>query len=378
MPETPSDLTGMAPLLDLLTTLIAFSVIMLLLSLVVTALVQGAQAALSVRATNLRRGLAGLLEAALPADAKDRKQWAKSLAREVIQHPLLTPGEGKLSQRRGTSWITRDELDKVLQSLDGVPWSSRRVALDWFDRFEASSSKRFLSQVRRITIVCSLAVAVLFQVDAVETLRQLSADAETRERMAGAAESLLARAEEDLRELGDPRATLGEALAVLEERFPEEGERIEEVTGESGNRREVVEDLRLVLGPGARTDEIVETFERIVDQRTAERGRRAEAIRDRALSTGARLGIEPWPSGWGFYFGSWDRLSNWIGVLLTTLLLSLGAPFWFQQLRNLVNLRDRLSDLGSGGAAEDGSSPGASSRGSARGGRRRPTPPEAR
>jgi hypothetical protein len=32
-----------------------------------------------------------------------------------------------------------------------------------------------------------------------------------------------------------------------------------------------------------------------------------------------------------------------IGVLITAILLSCGAPFWFEQLKNVASLRDALS-----------------------------------
>jgi hypothetical protein len=36
------------------------------------------------------------------------------------------------------------------------------------------------------------------------------------------------------------------------------------------------------------------------------------------------------------------RWNNWIGVFMTMILLSFGAPFWFNALSNLMNLRDAL------------------------------------
>jgi hypothetical protein len=42
-----------------------------------------------------------------------------------------------------------------------------------------------------------------------------------------------------------------------------------------------------------------------------------------------------------FSKGFWE-FSKILGILITIILLSLGAPFWFNVLKNLTNLRTRL------------------------------------
>ena len=75
----------------------------------------------------------------------------------------------------------------------------------------------------------------------------------------------------------------------------------------------------------------------------------------------ALLKIEPWAKT-DFYLGkdgNWKTLkdyhwNNIVGVLVTILLLSLGAPFWFNMLKSVVSLRDSLAPK----QAEDGSETG--------------------
>lgn len=51
-----------------------------------------------------------------------------------------------------------------------------------------------------------------------------------------------------------------------------------------------------------------------------------------------RLEVRPWPHGPSFYADP----ANCVGVLMTTVLLTLGAPFWFNMLKYAANLRDML------------------------------------
>lgn len=57
------------------------------------------------------------------------------------------------------------------------------------------------------------------------------------------------------------------------------------------------------------------------------------------------FGIQFWKQGSAFYVDRSKQDWNWhwdaiIGVLLTAILLTFGAPFWFEQLRTLAALRD--------------------------------------
>jgi hypothetical protein len=49
-----------------------------------------------------------------------------------------------------------------------------------------------------------------------------------------------------------------------------------------------------------------------------------------------------WPDGWDNWRKGWDQ-SSVFGVLLSAVLLSFGAPFWFNALSDLLKLRPMLA-----------------------------------
>jgi hypothetical protein len=65
------------------------------------------------------------------------------------------------------------------------------------------------------------------------------------------------------------------------------------------------------------------------------------AVRDLMMNN--ILGV---PQTWSDWKARWDP-DNWllkvIGILLSAVLLSLGAPFWYNALQNLVRLRSILA-----------------------------------
>jgi hypothetical protein len=137
----------------------------------------------------------------------------------------------------------------------------------------------FVYNARKITVVCSLIVAVVIQLDSIDLLKKLSTDDELRKAMVGHAAPVLASYD---KKKASPAET---------EKF-----------------NEAKENLRKY----------------------------------------AVTGYELWPEDW-----KWEGFPAKVpGILLTTILLSLGAPFWFNALKNLVNLRPLLAGKDDAASAE--------------------------
>ena len=51
------------------------------------------------------------------------------------------------------------------------------------------------------------------------------------------------------------------------------------------------------------------------------------------------------PEQWPDYYFSFEiqTLSHWLGIIFSSILISLGAPFWFNRLKDMASLRDNLS-----------------------------------
>lgn len=57
----------------------------------------------------------------------------------------------------------------------------------------------------------------------------------------------------------------------------------------------------------------------------------------------ASLGVLTIPSSWPGWLNNWGKVSI-LGTLLSALLLSLGAPFWYNALKNLLKLRSVIAN----------------------------------
>jgi hypothetical protein len=327
---------------DHLDTLISFVVIISGLSVVVTTLTQMVSAALGLRGSNLRWGLKTLIAQLDPG----LKEHATTLSERVLQHPLISDSSfSGFRTRLITRWklastIRKEELLEILHRLstgDGggtsagsEPWRvALHSALDRFDRTAVEQlvagvrdaralppaggtaamsvedmvkaaallpknidewfgpvmdrvSQRFAVHTRIWTVVFSFVLAFALHLDTFKIMSQLSSDAELRARVASGADALMSRAEV--------------AATAPAEADPA--------------RREL-------LGSANRLQSL------LTEQMSF------------------RLIPEPYPDPFYDYWKpGWSHL--W-GILLGGILISLGAPFWFNALKTLCNLRPTVA-----------------------------------
>jgi len=322
-------------LLDILGVLIAFATVMLLLSLSVTAAVQALQAVLGLRTRNLRVGLAQVLNGVLNMPIDQARQRV-----DRVFACLRNDGARKrdAAASPAVTWIPPEELPRWLSQAD-VPTQGREAEIvGQLQAIGPYLSKRFTHQIRAVTVLVGFLVAGWFQVSAPSLLADLAGDRTLRERIAGDAMAVAGEAREILSRLPHPEDVADRALAELEARHPELEERIEEAAGLGHGIDALVDELRTVLGDSEGTAGVLAEYEALLV-------REHEAALDRALddlgTTTARLSsfeLEPWPEGWSFYRDP----AHLFGVLLTGILLSFGAPFWFELLGSLARLRDVL------------------------------------
>lgn len=345
---------------DILATIIAFISIILLLSMVVTAMVQASQAILRLRSRNLMKGLAALLvnartvdEETDPKALKKARSDAKRDATRILNASNVAlmdkVNEPDTSLRYWllgpkVSWMHPDELPPALEEAKVSPGSKSPEELtEDFRKSETHLKKRFLLMTRSWSIGWALLVAIAFQISAPSLFSELANDAGRRDRIVADADHLLAHQAESLSRMSLDLVA-PDALVILADRHAEYREQIEQAIGIGTTRMFLLEELDLALERVAERDELVAEYDLLLDEvadrkfeETAEEVKYAvDRLRD--------YHIELWPRGKEYYYRSPGGL-QWaaiVGVLITAILLSFGGSFWFEQLRNVIALRDPL------------------------------------
>ena len=351
---------------------IGLAVVMLALSMAVTLITQTITTILNTRGRHLRRGLTDLLQQLDPALTA---ALSKTVATHVLTHPLVSGAAPPIAQdsaasivRRSARWLRariggarlgnvvyREEFTKLLMAL-ATPNGSKHLAEDaraalmtalanngvadpeatlknirtfalqlersnpalshamrqniamlheaesdlvakvnnWFDQSMDRTSQRFTASTRVITFVGAIIVAIGLQVDTLSLVNRLAVDDQLREALVQKAGSLNATA-------------------------PRTGSRAEDGAADSAPD-----------GAPAAADGSAPPVAPSPQQLAREYNEMLAAFGVVRLPTHRQ---------WLQSLGE----ANVFGLLITALLLSLGAPFWYSLLGRLLQLRSVLA-----------------------------------
>jgi hypothetical protein len=225
-------------------------------------------------------------------DAQTSTDWQAALAKsleqldkEAAKNVLLAAPEIKK--------LFPNDPDKAGQVIDQMMTSAEHLSgsiNQWFDWMMDRVSQRFAVHTRIWTIVFSVLVAFALHLDALKLLNQLSSDAELRSRLVSSADALTKKADEILVTSNNAPATVYvDAMNKLIAAHPKE--------------------LAALGQPSGFTD--------------LARGKAWLALK---LDAGKIQGGEQWSQ-------------EYESLVPQAALLSLGAPFWFNTLKTLTNLR---------------------------------------
>lgn len=309
-------------------TVLAFAAVMLILSLIVTTIVQMLASLLSLRGHNLVWGVSRLFQQLDPAFTKT---IADELLRKLLRHPAVVRSLGRVTQAvskeefvqlandmlRNNQVSLSEDAKKTLQGylaqtvaslpagqqiaqaaaagVAAIAGSVQKITNDveqWFDTVLERTRDLFAFHTRIITAVVALVLAIGGRVDTLYLFRQLSGNDDVRNRIV---ESVQATTDQVSQTLSNPQVQAGAQTPDLQ------------------SLDQQIKDLRTL---------------------TADLGKTSLDIMasDRSKTTP-------------------------VGMLMTAIFLGLGAPFWFNALRQLSGLRPAIAQVvdpknsgGSGGA----------------------------
>ena len=361
-------------MLKSLDILIGFSVIMLVVSMTVTVVMQIVANALQWRGKHLVDGVATLLNQIDPTLLT--KERARTIAGQILSDPMV-----KASNEKFASVIHREELIKIVlqlaaaapapqqaqaavatgqpvaaapapalapnadcmqmlaaalrnagipdpaRTLDSVRMLSMRLEAaspematharealaiiteaesqfvakvnGWFDQTMDRVSQAFAVHTRLWTASISVLVAVILQLDAVAIVNRLAMDDNLRNSLVEKAQTMPAPAQASQQATPSEPAPTPQTAQNTDALSPEERARIAALAKQTKTNLDDLQQLatsKLFVLPGSPAD---------------------------------------WIGHWGH--------TNIFGVVLSALLLSLGAPFWFDALQKLLKLRPMLA-----------------------------------
>ncbi len=357
----------MLPQID---TMIGFAAVMLLLSLLITILVQATVTLLDLRGKNLLWGVTVIIEHAFPT-----VKSPKAVAEKVLAHRTLDLGVdlpvtairsdelvrilGHLSSadealaaaiRSSRDAVARldaavpieamlreafpGETDKVTRAMEAAREVAEKDLGDlkaWYRTVMDRTSERFGRWTRLITVSFAVLISFGLPIDSVALLKRISTSADLRAHLAQSADATLRLADA----VGAEAHLATAALAQVKTHHAEVAA---EVDRELDSRAQGAYWIQSHVGAELRV-----AFEREYDAEYDARLRplaqnllgSAASVKDRLGETQLLLVPGSWPTP-----VTRDAV---LGMLMSVLFLSLGAPFWFNVLQQLGNLRPVLA-----------------------------------
>lgn len=341
-------------MLKYLDVLIGLSTVMLLVSMVVMAVTHFIMAALKTRSRNLRSSLAQLLgeiDPSLSGDVGEKIVKAilssgqiksavgaanivhrEDFIRAVLDLATESSGFEDAAKKTLQAALKRAGIDQPDKTLDGIhslalelerqnPELASNVRYNlaimqqaeskfvnrvhaWFDRTMDRASEKFKVQSRLWTYVIALVIAFYLQLDTVQIVNRLALDDVLRTAMVSQAQEIV---------------KAPEVVSIASQSAP----------------------ASTTAQPAATSPAPAPTAQ----NQPADLAKDKQAIAY-AQSTLGKFGLLTMPNSPSDCIQRWkDDVANkqWIsrllGVLVSTVLLSLGAPFWYNALANLLRLR---------------------------------------
>jgi hypothetical protein len=405
-------------MLDQLNTAIGFVSVMLLLSMVITVVVQAISALLDLRGHNLVWGLATLFNQIAPEAAKKIGKGlklvppgvntaAQELAKAVASHSALnTTATGGLFKAKA---IRVDELLAVLQEIATEPdavkglsdaaqsllkslfesmpgtnanaESMQQLAASfaqrfpvhkemlqdalmdiagrttraaagverWFKTVMDRANDRFARNCRAWTIIGAAVFAFGFHVNALNIFRSISSNPDIRAKLAANADSLAQQAAREIGNLGSKAiATLRDDANSNPPKInlqPDEKDALSKAPETLVNCSQARDWLR---GQDALKNDqnLMDGFETActdaAKKQLATMNENLSGINKQLSDADLKL-FDDFDLRFREFYIKEDIRSQLGGEVLTILLLSLGAPFWFNALKQLSNLKPSLS-----------------------------------
>ena len=322
-----------------------------------------------------------------PGSAEEEQQLQHRLRASLARNGIANPKEVLEAIRLATLDLekAKPELSNSMRAAAAILEHATSEFLgklnNWFDQTMDRVSDLFTARIQVVTFVASLSVALLFQVNAFELINRLSVDDALRNKVVAIA---IDRAKQgspqtEVESTGAADATNSTAAANAADSTPYQSANLTETATDSDgtNVAENAADTAAnnLTGNATVPDAAAETpgaarakaaagpcpgppacgpeaaaAKAVADECTAlpaTGAGQAASLRaavHRCVGELGDVGLIAFPKSWDDWAAGWG--SDWtaalwqmIGILLSAALLSLGAPFWYSLLGNLVRLR---------------------------------------
>lgn len=346
-------------MIEILGILIGFCSIMLMFSILVTSIVQAISSTLNFRARNLSDGLISIAKQIVTIDGEEAHK--KNLETRLLE--LIKPNVGYIKRKVG--YVSYEQVIETVrefykENLEehtefSIKTSYEKRIKAHFERIEHEMAARFQAWMNWLSIIVAFFIVCLFQINSFELLKKLSLDEDYRVAISAYYEKvdsplLLVDSKELFLDVNEK--VNSDFIIKYREQEPSV-EQLSAVGNESLDDALLDYSNALASSPDFLQAHYLEYKSLLKKALELE----LKSQRDRVAGSMKELteyDFEPLPNGTDYFSLSNDAfVKNWLGMIISSILISLGSPFWFTTVRNLIGLRDMISSPSSSQTSQD-------------------------
>ncbi|MDZ7695252.1 MAG: hypothetical protein U5K69_29750 [Balneolaceae bacterium] len=267
------------------------------------------------------------LEAEKLEEKLTSKTYPSSISPATFSETIIEMIEDK--QLREDLFEHAPFLKKAYDDSSGQLEAFRQELEDWFDEVMVYTSEWYKQKLRLILLGLGLLTAGIFNVDSISIFQTLANDPDARTAVVQQAETFIES--HNLQEgmvvaipSGDTTETDTLRSSYLVHEF------LQAQREPCGQNQECIDSVNTAYPTMARIDYAYQQINNLVEEDI-----------DR-VSTVLGMGWSNLPDKRGLAFW-WDWILRVLGWLITALAISLGAPFWFDMLSKVVNLKNVIT-----------------------------------
>jgi len=303
------------------------------------------------RATSIRQEeLIQLLDDLASSPSSPLKTDTKEALKKVVgvaQTPEFAAGVERLKTQLEQAFST--EAGRIRQEVETVLADTRKVVSDvgsWFDMVMDRTTENFLLKTRWITASVGLVLAFGLHVDSLQIIRQLATQPELRAKLIQSADATLQKAEGTFALTAKDRSLASMSITMVNERLKnkKDQEALADVPASLVSLEAGEIWLKTKLAASADRDIILNAYREKYEENSKiwlnDLQKASVDLATTLKETNLAIIPNPLPS-WCEY---WNKPLHFLGTVMTVLFLSLGAPFWYNALRQLANLRPAVAE----------------------------------
>ena len=251
---------------------------------------------------------------------------------------------------------TADEKKKIADAINKAQASFEAISANfkgeadelnkWFTAAQDRAQQWFQMHTRIFTIICGIVLAFVLQLDAAEIFKFVSTNATSRAALAASADKLVDRADGILEKNG---SLLDRIYDTVKKKIPaiDLPKDVRTAAGNSAALKKAIQDDATHKVPADFSAKYDAAEKEAIDAYYKDRRAQMDDLTKGVAATGFDLLPNRLWHRWDIENGTgWDHfMSHLWGMLITAGLLSLGAPYWYNILKNLTSLRPAVSKL---------------------------------